>query len=105
MTLLQPKTFRKKPIPVDAIELTVKNESEDAFQDPDFQQDWAMIQLFANHLVRADEYHDRQRHYLVYDRLHDAWIPLAPGDWIMRGVQGEFYPIKADILETTYEEV
>ena len=27
------------------------------------------------------------------------------GDYIMRGVQGEFYPIKPDILELTYERV
>lgn len=27
----------------------------------------------------------------------------APDDWIIRGVQGEFYPIKADIFAATYE--
>lgn len=27
------------------------------------------------------------------------------GDWIIRGVQGEFYPCKPDIFETTYELV
>ena len=26
------------------------------------------------------------------------------GDYIIRGVQGEFYPIKPDIFEATYEE-
>ena len=25
------------------------------------------------------------------------------GDWIIRGVQGEFYPCKPDIFEETYE--
>lgn len=25
------------------------------------------------------------------------------GDWIIRGVQGEFYPCKPDIFEATYE--
>lgn len=25
-------------------------------------------------------------------------------DWIIRGVQGEFYPCKPDIFETTYQE-
>lgn len=28
-----------------------------------------------------------------------------PGDWIIRGVKGEFYPCKPDIFEATYEEV
>jgi len=27
------------------------------------------------------------------------------GDWIIRGVQGEFYPCKPDIFEATYERV
>lgn len=27
------------------------------------------------------------------------------GDWIIRGVQGEFYPCKPDIFAATYEEV
>ena len=26
-----------------------------------------------------------------------------PGDWIIRGVQGEFYPCKPDIFDATYE--
>ena len=28
-----------------------------------------------------------------------------PGDWIIKGVQGEFYPYKPDIFEATYEPV
>ena len=27
------------------------------------------------------------------------------GDWIIRGVAGEFYPCKPDIFDQTYEEV
>lgn len=27
------------------------------------------------------------------------------GDWIIKGVKGEFYPCKADIFEATYEPV
>ncbi len=27
------------------------------------------------------------------------------GDWIIKGVAGEFYPCKPDIFEATYEEV
>jgi hypothetical protein len=26
-----------------------------------------------------------------------------PGDWIIQGVQGEFYPCKPDIFDATYE--
>lgn len=27
------------------------------------------------------------------------------GDWIIKGINGEFYPIKPDIFEKTYEKV
>lgn len=27
------------------------------------------------------------------------------GDWVIRGVRGEFYPCKPDIFEATYERV
>ena len=27
------------------------------------------------------------------------------GDWIIKGIAGEFYPCKPDIFEQTYEEV
>jgi hypothetical protein len=29
----------------------------------------------------------------------------VPGDWIIRGIKGEFYPCKPDIFEATYEAV
>ena len=38
-------------------------------------------------------------HTLEGDMRADA------GDWIIRGVQGEFYPCKPDIFEATYEPV
>lgn len=39
----------------------------------------------------------------VYDRLHSGWILFEPGDWIIKGIKGEFYPCKADVFEATYE--
>ena len=32
-------------------------------------------------------------------------MQAKPGDYIIRGVQGEFYPCKPEIFEQTYEEV
>ena len=45
--------------------------------------------------------------------MHDhGWIDtlegghiVCPGDWIITGVQGEYYPCKPDIFELTYEPV
>ena len=30
---------------------------------------------------------------------------VCPGDWIIKGIKGEFYPCKPDIFEATYEPV
>jgi hypothetical protein len=32
-------------------------------------------------------------------------MSVSPGDWIIRGVAGEFYSIKPSIFEATYEPV
>lgn len=39
---------------------------------------------------------------MVIATLEDGhWVDL--GDWVIKGVQGEFYPCKPDIFEATYE--
>lgn len=43
-------------------------------------------------------------HYLVIQTLEGDML-ASPGDYIIRGVQGEFYPCKPDIFEATYEVV
>jgi len=35
----------------------------------------------------------------------EGTMTAKPGDWIIRGVQGEFYPCKPDIFEATYDQV
>jgi hypothetical protein len=30
-------------------------------------------------------------------------MTVSPGDWVIKGVAGEFYPCKPDIFEQTYE--
>ncbi len=47
------------------------------------------------------------------DIMHNhGWIDtlegghnVCPGDYIIRGIQGEYYPCKPDIFEKTYEKV
>ena len=45
----------------------------------------------------------RQR-CLIIATLEGEMVAV-PGDWIIRGVQGEFYPIKEAIFRETYEPV
>ena len=33
----------------------------------------------------------------------EGTMAAVPGDWIIRGVQGEFYPCKPDIFDATYD--
>jgi len=35
----------------------------------------------------------------------EGTMRVCPGDWIIKGVKGEYYPCKPDIFETTYEEI
>lgn len=35
----------------------------------------------------------------------EGTMEAMPGDWIIKGVKGEFYPCKPDIFEMTYEAV
>lgn len=35
----------------------------------------------------------------------EGTMSASPGDYIIRGVQGEIYPCKPDIFEATYEPV
>jgi hypothetical protein len=42
--------------------------------------------------------------YQVYDALHSTWVNFDLGDWIIKGVKGEFYPCKPDVFEATYEK-
>ena len=30
---------------------------------------------------------------------------VCPGDWIIKGIEGEFYPCKPSVFEKTYEKV
>lgn len=35
----------------------------------------------------------------------EGTMKAQPGDWIIKGVQGEFYPCRGDIFRATYEEI
>ena len=76
--------YRKKPVVIEAVQWTGENIKEVL----DFMQ-WRN----ANH----DEVNGLSIHTL--EGNHCATI----GDFIIRGVQGEFYPCKPDIFEQAYE--
>ncbi|MFE2563057.1 penta-EF hand family protein [Streptomyces mirabilis] len=79
--------YRKKPVEIDAVRWT-----ED--------EPMRMLIDFTNGLVQLN---DVDREFSVYDRLHDTWVKFEYGDWILKGVQGEFYPCRNDVFAATYE--
>jgi hypothetical protein len=42
---------------------------------------------------------------LIYVRTLEGDMLASIGDYLIRGVAGEYYPCRADIFEKTYEEV
>ena len=77
--------FRKKPIIVEAIQWTGKNPLE--------------INVFVD--MRLDRTRDN---YLVIPTLEGDHYAKKK-DWIVKGIKGEFYPVKPDIFEKTYEKI
>lgn len=75
--------FRKKPIVIEAQQYL---ESADALPFDDLG------------VLDFDEDEDRQK-----IKTLEGWLTVSDGDWIIQGVNGEFYPCKPDIFEKTYE--
>ncbi|MFI2213046.1 hypothetical protein [Streptomyces sp. NPDC020141] len=42
---------------------------------------------------------------LIVIRTLEGDMKVSPGDYVIRGVQGEFYPCKPGIFTATYDEV
>lgn len=41
----------------------------------------------------------------VYITTLEGAMRVSPGDWVICGVKGEFYPCKPDVFEATYKRV
>ena len=83
--------FRKKPVVIEAIQWVGGNKCLDqirAFMKP-------------NYPARGTESYPDCLIIYTLEGNHRANV----GDWIIKGVKGEFYPCKPDIFEQTYEKV
>ena len=89
--------YRKKPVVIDA----ERWDGTAAGATPII--DWALSNG-GSVTYRCDDGCDGTEgtHYLAIDTLEGTMLANA-GDFIIRGVQGEFYPCKPDIFEQTYE--
>lgn len=83
------KKYMKKPVVIEAVQWNGNNEF--AIQDFIANGNWSWVQ--------GDKRVDLYIHTLEGKMFANV------GDFIIKGVQGEFYPCKPDIFEKTYEEV
>lgn len=84
------KQYRKKPVVIEAVQWTGENLGE-------------IIGFFQSN----QRFHLRNvggwRELYVYTL--EGQMLASIGDYIIKGVKGEFYPCKPDVFEATYEEV
>ncbi len=85
--------YRKKPVEIEAAQ----------WDGTSFTAD-AIVAWSGGDVRVALHGEDNNRMVLVVETL-EGRMAASPGDWVIRGVQGEFYPCKSDIFEATYERV
>lgn len=83
--------FRKKPVIVEALRVP-----EDVPAEGEL--------LALHNFLRSADWHEDPDGNIIVNTLEGAMRACA-GDWIIKGVAGEFYPCKADIFARTYEQV
>ncbi|QDK02852.1 hypothetical protein SEA_SQUIDDLY_103 [Gordonia phage Squiddly] len=92
------KRYRKKPVEIEALQW---DGTAERFAE---LQQWGGLDTF--YMERLTDSTDSPR---WYDRLCvqtlEGPLSATEGDWIIRGVKGEFYPCKPDIFAATYDEV
>ena len=77
--------FRKKPVVIEAVRWD--------------GSDYASIQIFCGNKTTGI------RNGKAVIQTLEGELGASIGDWIIKGVHGEFYPCKPDIFELTYESV
>jgi hypothetical protein len=77
--------FRKKPVVIEAVQYNPEDSGD------------AMLR----HLEGCTGWHMGDGGILI--PTLEGLMTAAPGDWIIKGVKGEFYPCKPDIFDATYE--
>lgn len=86
--------YRKKPVEIEAMQFDGSLESGNEIAT------WAI----GDKLRFTENKHHGLPHTL-YINTPEGVMTASEGDWIIKGVAGEFYPCKPDIFAATYEKV
>lgn len=89
------KIYRKKPVTISAVRVSTENVQDVA--------DWCGGRLNI-YQMPIGPYYALPRKAISIPTLEGA-MRADPGDYVIRGVHGEFYACKPDIFAETYEEV
>lgn len=90
--------YRKKPVIVEAIKFDENKYKENHSDYDEFPvSDRCMLSE-----LWCDKSASDSRYYI---NTLEGDMTVSNGDYIIKGIQGEFYPCKPDIFEATYEKV
>jgi hypothetical protein len=91
--------YRKKPVVIDAVQWNGKNHREmfDFLTENTFKEEYMTVD--GDHFYID---HSKVEGGLIIKTLEGEHLATI-GDYIIRGVQGEYYPCKEDIFHQTYE--
>ena len=97
--MIGPTFFRKKPVVIEAMRVPVNatDSVSDFMVGHGAIAGWFMSEGFDDWSMADDKGYDLG--------TLEGTMHASPGDWIIRGVAGEFYPCKPDIFAATYEPV
>jgi hypothetical protein len=90
--------FRKKPVVIEALQITDEATCEAAIR-------WVTSEGgdAAESRDQVSSVRNEWRTDGVFVYTLEGPMRASIGDWIIKGVKGEFYPCKPDIFEATYE--
>jgi hypothetical protein len=89
--------YRKKPVVIEAHRFV------DGVWAGNGVPEWYTEAFMANRIMHHGEYRSPPTHATI--ETLEGTMRADVGDWIIRGVKGEFYPCKSDIFEITYDKV
>ncbi len=79
----QVRKYRKKPVVIEAIRFTTVEALKRAFPD---------ISIYEKTKVEK-----------IYVQTLEGKVEISEGDYIIKGIKGEYYPCKPEIFKETYE--
>ena len=86
--------YRKKPIEVEAIQFDGNNGW--------YIEQWSKREVFSSPVLEPTD--DNPTGSYLQIKTLEGTMTADVGDWIIKGIQGEFYPCKPDIFEETYDD-